>query len=210
MRKFVEQAHRQTWTGSKLEPASVNDISIYPQTNNWSCGPMALRRVTIRSPTRGDCPAFLAAVRRSRSLHYPWVSPPNTAKAFGSYLERISSDSHRGFLVVRRHAGEIVGVINLNNLIRGAFQSAFLGYYSFSPYMGTGLMYEGMLLVLHHAFCKLRLHRLEANIQPGNHASIALVRKCGFVREGFSRRYLKICGRWRDHEHWAILCEDFR
>ena len=167
-------------------------------------------RVTIRSPTRGDCTAFLSAVRRSRALHYPWVSPPDTPKAFGSYLERSSSDSHRGFLVIRRDGGDIVGVINLNNLIRGAFQSAFLGYYSFSPYMGTGLIYEGMLLVLNHAFRKLKLHRLEANIQPGNRPSIALVRKCGFVREGFSRRYLKILGRWKDHEHWAILAEDFR
>jgi ribosomal-protein-alanine N-acetyltransferase len=167
-------------------------------------------RVTIRSPTWGDCPAFLAAVRRSRAVHYPWVSPPDIPEAFGIYLDRISSDSHRGFLVLQRDAGEIVAVINLSNLVRGAFQSAFLGYYSFSPYIGTGLMYEGMRLVLNHAFRKLKLHRLEANIQPGNHASIALVRKYGFIKEGFSRRYLKIYGRWKDHERWAILSEDFR
>jgi [ribosomal protein S5]-alanine N-acetyltransferase len=104
----------------------------------------------------------------------------------------------------------MVGVVNLNNLIRGAFHNAFLGYYGFVPYSGEGLMHEGMLLVLNHAFRKLKLHRLEANIQPGNHASIALVQKCGFVREGFARRYLKIGGRWRDHERWAILSEDFR
>ena len=102
----------------------------------------------------------------------------------------------------------MVGVINLSNLIRGGFHNAFLGYYSFLPYAGKGLMYEGMRLVLRHAFRKLKLHRLEANIQPGNRASIALARKCGFVREGFSRRYLKIYGRWKDHERWAILAED--
>jgi [ribosomal protein S5]-alanine N-acetyltransferase len=143
-------------------------------------------------------------------LHHPWVSPPATAKAFASYLGRVSSDSHRGFLVIHRLTGDIVGVINLNNLIRGAFRNAFLGYYSFLPYSGKGLMSEGMQLVVTHAFHKLKLHRLEANIQPGKHASIALARKCGFVREGFSRRYLKICGRWRDHERWVILSEDFR
>jgi ribosomal-protein-alanine N-acetyltransferase len=71
-------------------------------------------------------------------------------------------------------------------------------------------MHEGMLLVLNDAFRKLKLHRLEANIQPGNHASIALVKRCGFVQEGFSHRYLKICGRWKDHERWAVLSEDFR
>lgn len=155
-----------------------------------------------------DGPAFLAAVRRSRSLHHPWATPPATAKAFASYLERAVSESHRGFLVIHRQTGEIVGVINLNNLIRGAFHNAFLGYYSFLPHAGKGLMYEGMQLVIGHAFRKLKLHRLEANIQPANQASIALARKCGFVREGFSRRYLRIVGRWKDHERWALLSED--
>ena len=165
--------------------------------------------VSIRPPASSDRPEFLALVRRSRSLHYPWVAPPATAKAFASYVERAASDSHRGFFVIHRRTGGIVGVINLNNLIRGVFHNAFLGYYSFLPHAGRGLMYEGMQLVLRHAFRKLKLHRLEANIQPGNHASIALVRKCGFVREGFSRRYLKIFGRWKDHERWALLSEDF-
>jgi ribosomal-protein-alanine N-acetyltransferase len=167
-------------------------------------------RVAVRPPTRGDGPAFLAAARRSRSLHYPWVSPPTTTKAFARYVERAGSESGRGFLVIHRDTGDLVGVINLNNLIRGAFHNAFLGYYCFLPHAGRGLMYEGMQLVIRYAFRKLKLHRLEANIQPGNEASIALARKCGFVREGFSPRYLKILGRWQDHERWAILCEDLR
>ena len=167
-------------------------------------------RVTIRPPTLDDCVAFLSSVRRSRSLHHPWVSPPNTSTAFGRYLERVSADSDRGFLVIHSRTKAIIGVINLNSLIRGAFQNAFLGYYGFLPYVGQGLMHEGMLLVINRAFRKFRLHRLEANIQPGNHSSVALVRKCGFVREGFSRRYLKIYGRWQDHERWAIRSEDFQ
>jgi [ribosomal protein S5]-alanine N-acetyltransferase len=167
-------------------------------------------RVLIRLPTRSDAPAFLAAVRRSRSLHHPWVAAPANTKAFDAYLERLSGEEHRSFLVIRRDTGEIAGVIILNNIIRRAFQNAFLGYYGFVPHTGQGLMSEGMLLVLKHAFQKLRLHRLEANIQPGNRASIALVRRCGFLREGFSPRYLKIRGRWRDHEHWVVLAEDWR
>lgn len=143
-------------------------------------------------------------MRRSRSLHDPWVSPPATQKAFVTF-----SESHPGFLVIHRSTDGIVGAINLNNVIRGGFHSAFLGYYSFKPYAGSGLMTEGMQLVLQHAFRNLKLHRLEANIQPGNLASIGLARKCGFVREGFSRRYLSIAGRWRDHERWALLREDF-
>jgi len=150
-----------------------------------------------------DARFFLAAVRRSRSLHRPWVAPPSTPKAFARYVERAASEAHRGFLIVHRETGDLVGVINLNNVIRGAFQCAFLGYYGFLPYTRRGLMYEGMQLVLRHAFRKLKLHRLEANIQPGNRASRALVQKCGFVREGFSPRYLKVLGRWKDHERWA-------
>jgi ribosomal-protein-alanine N-acetyltransferase len=67
-----------------------------------------------------------------------------------------------------------------------------------------------MELVLRRAFSDLRLHRLEANIQPGNTRSIALVQRCRFEREGFSPRYLKVGGRWRDHERWAIRVEQWR
>jgi len=165
-------------------------------------------RVIIRTPTSGDGPAFLSAVHRSRPFHNPWVSPPATPKAFASYAQRAVSESHRGFLIIHRPTGDLVGVINVNNLIRGSFRSAFLGYYGFLPHLGQGLMYEGMQLVLRHAFRTLKLHRVEANIQPTNRPSLALVRKCGFVREGFSRRYLKICGRWKDHERWALLSKD--
>ncbi|HYA79170.1 MAG TPA: GNAT family protein [Candidatus Nitrosopolaris sp.] len=165
-------------------------------------------RVTIRPPTLRDWPAFQAAVRRSRALHHPWVSPPDTRKKFEAYVKRMASDSHRGFLVVLRESGAFVGAIHLNNIIRGPLRGAFLGYYAFAPHAGKGLMGEGMRLVLKPAFQKLKLHRLEANMQPGNRASIRLARSCGFVREGFSRRYLKVGGRWRDHERWAILAEN--
>jgi ribosomal-protein-alanine N-acetyltransferase len=71
-------------------------------------------------------------------------------------------------------------------------------------------MSEGMDLLLRHVFTELRLHRIEANIQPGNKASIAPVQRAGFVREGLSERYLKLGGRWRDHERWAIRSEQWR
>ncbi len=103
-----------------------------------------------------------------------------------------------------RRSGDLVGVINLSEIVRGAFQSAYLGYYAFAPHAGQGLMAEGVRLVIRDAFRRLRLHRLEAGVQPGNRASLALVRALGFRREGYSPRYLKIAGRWRDHERWAL------
>jgi [ribosomal protein S5]-alanine N-acetyltransferase len=167
------------------------------------------RRVLIRAPRVSDRVAFLAAAQRSGRLHRPWVSAPSTPWVFARYLARARSESNRGFLVIHARTRELVGVINVNNVVRGALQGACLGYYAFSPQAGEGLMSEGLFLVLNFAFRKMKLHRLEANIQPGNAASIALVRRFGFVREGFSRRYLKVRGRWRDHERWALLAEDF-
>lgn len=167
-------------------------------------------RVQIRPPQASDRKSFFAAVRRSRRLHGRWVSPPSKPEDFANYLKRSSSEAYRGFLVIKQATRAIVGVINLSHLIRGNLQTAFMGYYGFSPYEGKGLMREGIELVLQHAFHKLKLHRVEANIQPRNLRSIALARKCGFVREGFSRRYLKVYGRWQDHERWAILSENWR
>lgn len=169
-------------------------------------------RVLIRPPTPADCEAFIAATHRSRAVHRNWITPKaTTRKEFTKYLARFNGENNYGFFVIHReYENDLVGVININNVVRGAFQSGALGYYAFSPYAGQGLMFEGMQLVIAHAFGKLKLHRLEANIQPENRASIALMKKCGFIREGFSRRMLKICGKWRDHERWAILAEDFR
>jgi ribosomal-protein-alanine N-acetyltransferase len=113
-------------------------------------------------------------------------------------------------LACRNEDGAIVGFFNISNIIRGPLQSAFVGYGGVAAMAGRGYMTEGMRLVLRHAFLVLRLHRLEANIQPANTASIAPARRCGFEREGYSTRYLKVGGRWRDHERWAIWVERWR
>jgi len=132
---------------------------------------------------------------------------PVTTEQFAAYLERVEASTSVCY-VARRHAGdEIVGFFTISEIVRGNFRSAYLGYGGVSAHTGRGYMTEGMHLVLRKARAQLRLHRLEANIQPGNLASIALARRCGFVFEGFSQRYLKINGRWRDHERWAILLE---
>lgn len=148
---------------------------------------------------------FLAGVARSRALHHPWVSPPANAAQFRTYVERMTADPNRGFLVCEKAGGAIVGVINITNIVMGLFRSGYLGYYVFAAYQRQGFMREGLKAVVEEAFKRMKLHRLEANIQPGNTESIALIKACGFSREGYSPRYLKIGGRWRGHERWAIL-----
>ena len=170
----------------------------------------ARRRVFVRPPTADDRREFLEFTRASRRLHGSWVQGPTDARAFSNYLRRLDGERYVGFLVCLRETGAIVGCINVSEIIRGRLRSAFLGYSGNIAYAGRGLMTEGLRMVVAHAFTKLKLHRLEANIQPGNLASKALARRCGFQKEGFSPRYLKIGGRWRDHERWGLTVEDWR
>jgi ribosomal-protein-alanine N-acetyltransferase len=161
-------------------------------------------RVSIRAVEAADGPAFVQAARASRALHKPWITAPCDAEAFERYLSRFTAPTSFGF-VVQLGSGELVGAIHLTNIIYGAFRSGYLGYYGFAGHTGQGLMRQGLQAVVKHAFKDLGLHRVEANIQPGNAASIALVKACGFEQEGYSPAYLKIGGRWRDHERWAKL-----
>jgi [ribosomal protein S5]-alanine N-acetyltransferase len=165
-------------------------------------------RVALAKPSARWMAPFMAAVRRSRGLHARWVSPPATPAAFRTYLRGLGRPTHAGYLVVLRGSRELVGVVNISEIVRGNFQSGYLGYYAFRPHAGRGLMSEGLALVIADAFGRLGLHRLEANIQPGNARSRGLVRRLGFRREGYSARYLTIAGRWRDHERWAILADE--
>jgi ribosomal-protein-alanine N-acetyltransferase len=171
---------------------------------------VSLGRIRIEAPARRREQDFLEAVRRSRRLHRNLVTPPSTADAFERFVSSNRREDNANFLVVLSGSAELVGVINVSNIRRGLFKSAFLGYYGFVPHVGRGLMREGLSAVISYAFRRLKLHRLEANIQPGNERSIALVRDLGFRLEGYSPKYLKISGRWRDHERWAILAEEWR
>ena len=166
-------------------------------------------RVRLEKPSLDREREFLDAVRRSGRFFRGWASPPRTAAAYRAYLRRLAEPSHQRYFVVLR-SGELVGVVNLNEIVRGLFQCAYLGCYAFVPYTGHGYMSEGLRLVLRQAFGTLRLHLLEANIQPHNKSSLALFRRLGFRREGYSPRYLKIGARWRDHERWALLAEEWR
>ncbi len=166
--------------------------------------------VYLRPPAHSDEREFVAVMRASRAFHRPWATAPTDSDRFATYLADSRRSDFEALLVCRSQDDAIVGFFNLSHITRGLLQSAFLGYAVAERYAAQGYMREGLELVLRHAFLTLRLHRVEANIQPENKASIALARGAGFRREGFSPRYLKIGGRWRDHERWALLVDEWR
>ncbi|MCZ6659091.1 MAG: GNAT family N-acetyltransferase [Gammaproteobacteria bacterium] len=166
---------------------------------------MSDKRVYLRSITRDDRDVFVPLMQRSVSLHEPWIHPPINNQMFTLYLKRLKRGDHVGLLVIEEATDTIVGCFNINNIVRGSFLSASLGYYVVAEFSGRGYMHEGLTLVIEHALNKLGLHRLEANIQPDNLKSIALVQGCGFEKEGLSPDYLFITGAWRDHERWAYV-----
>jgi ribosomal-protein-alanine N-acetyltransferase len=168
---------------------------------------MPPHRVTLRPLRAADRVDFLELARSSRGLHRGWVLPPRDARAFRALLKRSQQPTFRSLLARRRAGGALVGVFNLSQIFMGPFRSAYLGFYAGERAAGQGLMTEGLQLALRYAFGRLKLHRIEANIQPGNARSIALVKRCGFKLEGFSPRYLKVAGRWRDHQRWTKLAD---
>ena len=170
-------------------------------------------RVHLRRPTARDADRFIAAARASRRIHGTWVSAPATPAAFRDYVARfgrpLKSATDVGYVAARLDDDALVGVLNLSEIVRGAFQSAYLGYYAFAPFAALGYMTEAVALLLEAAFDELDLHRVEVNVQPRNLRSLALVERVGFEREGYSRRYVKVGGRWRDHVRFAMLAEDW-
>jgi ribosomal-protein-alanine N-acetyltransferase len=167
-------------------------------------------RVRLAFPRRSDERDVLALNRRSRAFHHPWAAPPRTPAQFARYLARCRSADFVALHIWRTLDDTLLGSIELSQIARGRFQSAYLGYEIGAPFARHGYMAEALGLVLQYAFRQLRLHRLEANIQPKNEASVRLVQRLGFHLEGYSPRYLKLGGRWRDHQRWAILADDWR
>ncbi len=166
-------------------------------------------RVFLRKPTEEDIKKLLSLHQRSQDFHFPWVAPPLTERECKNYIARCQNDDFEGLLICHSTDNNIIGVVNLSQNFYRAFQNAYLGYYVDVDFADQGLMSEGITLAINYAFYDLDLHRVEANIQPENRASINLVERLGFTKEGFSRRYLKINGEWRDHERWALTVENW-
>jgi ribosomal-protein-alanine N-acetyltransferase len=175
-------------------------------------------RLILRTLGADDAPAVLEYHQRCWPFVAPW-SPRVDAEFFtlaGQHArletERTSRMVGSGvrFYLFRRDdpAGPIVGDLHFSSIIRGAFQSCFIGYKMDGGATNRGYMTEALRRGAEFAFMDLRLHRLEANIMPRNLASRRVVTKLGFAEEGLARKYLKINGVWEDHLHYVLLNPD--
>jgi ribosomal-protein-alanine N-acetyltransferase len=167
-------------------------------------------RVYIFAPNRDSAGDFIAFTTANRDFHRPWVFPATDMMGYRSYLERLAKTGASGFLIARNDDDNLIGVVNINDVVMGGQRSASLGYYGTRLNARRGFMAEGLSLVLDQAFGSIGLHRIEANVQPDNGASLALITSLGFRREGFSPAFLQIDGVWRDHERWAILDDEWK
>jgi ribosomal-protein-alanine N-acetyltransferase len=174
-------------------------------------------RVSLRPLRVADAPTMVDLYRRNEAYLAPWdpLRPPDFYTL--AYQEReiragLEADAgDRGYTcgIVTRATGHLIGRLRLSGVTRGAFQSAYLGYWLDQEHAGRGLMTEAVRLAVGEAFAGLALHRVQAATLPHNLASIAVLTRNGFRREGLALRYLLIAGRWQDHVLFAITAEEW-
>lgn len=173
-------------------------------------------RLLMRMPAISDYPAWARVRSESRSFLIPWEptwgADELTRAAFRrrvrQYQKDLRDEAGTAFFLFHRNTDALVGGLTLSNIRRGVTQSASLGYWMGVRHAGQGFMTEAVGLLLPFVFRNLWLHRLEAACLPMNEASVRVLEKNGFRREGIARRYLKINGQWQDHVLYAILAED--
>ncbi|HET9903556.1 MAG TPA: GNAT family protein [Xanthobacteraceae bacterium] len=174
--------------------------------------------VVLRMPQMTDYSEWAELRERSREFLTPWepLWPADdlTRAAFRRRLRRYTEDARQdlayAFFVFRQTDDRLVGGLTLANVRRGVAQAGSLGYWMGAPYARQGYMTRAVKALIPFAFGPLRLHRLEAACIPTNTASIHLLEKCGFQREGLARRYLCINGLWQDHYLYGLLTSDPR
>lgn len=167
-------------------------------------------KVWLRPPTMQDFGEFSAMSKASKAAFRTLATVNFTRERFAEWIGNWKREDARSFLICRPSDGVIVGSMGLFNIVRRQVKTSLIGYSVGAVHQRQGYATEALQLVLRYAFRRLRLHRVEADIQPRNTASRALVKRAGFKCEGLSRRLVKIGGRWRDHERWAILVEEWR
>ena len=163
--------------------------------------------IKVSRVVQADADALIDANRKSVAYHSPWVKPFIDQEGFDVWYGKMLTGPNIGYVVREAETDRIVRVVHLSEIVWGVFRSAYLSYFGTVHSSRKGFMTQGVSQVCGQAFDELGLHRLEANIQPGNSASLALIKRVGFHKEGFSPRYLRIDGEWRDHERWALLAD---
>lgn len=172
--------------------------------------------VTLRVPQPGDYAEWAALRETSRNFltHWEPVWPEDdlTRGAFRRRLKRYAEDQRNdlayAFLIFRSDDNAMVGGLTLANIRRGVAQAGSIGYWTGAPFARRGYMTAAVRALIPFCFQTLRLHRLEAACIPGNSASVGLLEKTGFKREGYARGYLCINGAWQDHLLYARLKDD--
>lgn len=174
------------------------------------------RMVSLRAPAMGDYAAWAELRTFSRKELEPYepawtrdeLSRTNFRLRLKHYSREVAQDMGHAFFIFDAAGGRLLGAITLSNIRRGVAQAASVGYWMGTTDSGRGHMTEALRLLEPFAFRQLRLHRLEAGCVPDNHASIRVLEKCGFQREGLARHYLRINGVWHDHLLFARLSDD--
>ncbi len=173
-------------------------------------------RVGLRYIEADDREAYIELRRSSREHLEQWEPAavpgfdPFGPLFFERQLANTKTDSGEKFVIVRMDDGALVGHMTIGGIIRGAGQMCHLGYWLGQCFTGQGYMREAIGLTLNHCFDRMRLHRVEANIQPHNVRSIAAVQANGFRYEGLAKGLVQIAGEWRDHLRWAITAEEWQ
>ncbi|WP_436642912.1 GNAT family N-acetyltransferase [Microbaculum sp. FT89] len=174
--------------------------------------------VFLRTPQMGDFPAWTALREESRPFLTPWeptwplddLTRASFRRRIRRYIQDVREDNAYPFFIFRSDDSAFLGGITLSNVRRGVTQSTSIGYWIGEAFARQGYMSAAVGAIMPFVFDQLRLHRLEAACLPSNTASIRLLEKVGFTREGFARRYLRINGVWQDHLLYAMLSEDPR
>lgn len=174
------------------------------------------RQVMLRMPEARDFAAWSGLRAMSREHLEPWepqwAADELTRSSYRRRLRRyqweMQEDLGYAFLILRREDRALLGGVTLSNVRRGVSQAASIGYWMGQPFAGRGYMSDAVQTVSTYVFDVLALHRLEAACIPSNEASVRVLERCGFKREGLARRYLKINGAWQDHLLFALLATD--